>query len=428
MNTVSYLGDISLRSDIKALQRGERSLSSQIDALEARFETIEPTIRSYLPEVGRFDRLRRDAYELESRYHDAATLPPLYGALLGVKDIFHADGFPTRAGTQAPSELFAGDEADVVKRLKQAGALIVGKTVTTEFAYFEPGPTRNPHNIAHTPGGSSSGSAAAIAAGLAHVAIGTQTVGSVIRPAAYCGVVGFKPSFARVHTRGLVDFSPSADHVGFFSADVTDMLAIAAAVIDEWKPAPKHKSQPILAVPIGAYLDQSSALDPFEAQLNALEGSGYRIKRIPMFGDIAAIDARHQDMIAAELAQQHRDWFSQYERLYRPRTAALIRYGQSVAPERLQAVRDHRLELRARIQRFMDDEEIDLWICPSAPDVAPRGLGATGSPAMNMPWTHAGLPAASVPAGTGKWSLPLGLQLIARLGEDEALLDFCIGD
>ena len=114
-------------------------------------------------------------------------------------------------------------------------------------------------------------------------------------------------------------------------------------------------------------------------------------------------------MIAAELAQQHRDWFAQYERLYRPRTAALIRQGQSVAPERLQAVRDHRLELRARIQRVMDDEGIDLWICPSAPDVAPRGLGATGSPAMNMPWTHAGLPAASAPAGTGMWSLPLGI-------------------
>ena len=148
MNTVSYLGDISFRSDIKALQRGELALSAQIDTLEARFEAIEPSIRAYLPEVDRFDRLRRDAHELEARYPDAAARPPLYGALLGVKDIFHVDGFPTRAGTQVPSELFAGAEADVVRRLKQAGALIVGKTVTTEFAYFEPGPTRNPHNIA----------------------------------------------------------------------------------------------------------------------------------------------------------------------------------------------------------------------------------------------------------------------------------------
>ncbi len=426
MRADSYVHKVSLAADLTKLRRGERSLSSQIDALEARFEAIEPTIQSYLPELDRFGRLRRDAQALEARYYEATTKPPLYGALLGVKDIFHVDGFPTRAGTQAPSELFAGAEADIVRRLKQAGALIVGKTVTTEFAYFEPGPTRNPHNSEHTPGGSSSGSAAAIAAGLAHVAIGTQTVGSVIRPAAYCGVVGFKPSFARVDTAGLVDFSPAADHVGFFSADVADMQAIAAAVIDDWTSAPYHKSRPVLGVPIGVYLEQSSALDAFNAQVHALEEAGFPIKRIPMFDDIAAIDACHQDLIAAEFAQQHRDWFAQYERLYRPRTAALIRHGQSVAPERLHAVRDHRLELRARILRVMDAEGIDLWVCPSAPDVAPRGLGATGKPAMNMPWTHAGLPAISLPAGTGGWNLPLGLQLIARFGGDEALLDFAL--
>ncbi len=424
MTADSHIHKVSLASDLLKLQRGELSLSSRIDALEARFEAIEPAIRSYLPEADRFGRLRRDAHELEARCQNAATLPPLYGALLGIKDIFHVDGFPTRAGTQLPSALFAGAEADVVTRLKQAGALIVGKTVTTEFAYFEPGPTRNPHNLAHSPGGSSSGSAAAIAAGLAHVTIGTQTVGSVIRPAAYCGAVGFKPSFARVDTTGLVDFSPAADHVGFFSADAADMLAIAAAVIDDWTGQPDHKPRPVLAAPIGPYLEQSTALAAFEAQLDALEGAGYPIKRIPMFDDIAVIDARHQDLIAAELAQQHREWFSQHERLYRPRTAALIRRGQSVAPKRLQALRDHRFELRARIRRKMDDEEIDLWICPSAPDVAPRGLGATGSPAMNLPWTHAGLPAVSLPAGTGMWNLPLGLQLLGRFGEDEALLAF----
>ena len=426
MTADSYIHKVSLASDLSKLRRGQMSLSFHIDDLETRFEAIEPSIRAYLPELDRFDRLRRDAHELVAHYHDADTRPPLYGALLGVKDIFHVDGFPTRAGTQVPSELFAGDEADVVTRLKQAGALIVGKTVTTEFAYFEPGPTRNPHNLEHSPGGSSSGSAAAIAAGLAHVAIGTQTVGSVIRPAAYCGVVGFKPSFARVDTTGLVDFSPAADHVGFFSADVIDMFAISAAAIENWSSDSNQESRPVLAVPLGAYLEQSSALDAFEAQLNALEGAGFRVKRIPMFDDIAAIDARHQDLIAAELAQQHREWFSQYERLYRPRTAAFLRWGQSVTPQRLQAARQHRLELRARILRVMDYEGIDLWICPSAPDVAPRGIDATGSPAMNMPWTHAGMPAVSLPAGHGMQSLPLGLQLIGRFNADEALLHFAL--
>lgn len=423
----SYTREVSLTADVPKLRRGELSLSALIDELETRFQAIEPAIQAYLPEENRFHRLRRDAHALEARYPDSGARPPLYGALLGVKDIFHVDGFPTRAGTQMPSDLFSGAEADIVTRLKGAGALIVGKTVTTEFAYFEPGSTRNPHNPAHTPGGSSSGSAAAIAAGLAHISSGTQTVGSVIRPAAYCGVVGFKPSFGRVNTAGLVDFSPSVDHIGFFSADVADMQMVAAAVIDNWTGDPSQRARPILAAPSGPYLEQATALDEFEAQLDVLEQARYRIKRIPMFDDIAAIDACHQDLIAAELAQQHRLWFAQYERRYRPRTAALIRQGQSVAPQRLRAVRENRFELRKRIQRVMEDEGIDLWICPAAPDVAPRGIEATGSPAMNMPWTHAGLPALSLPAGRGMLSLPLGLQLVARFGEDESLLTFAKG-
>ena len=151
---------------------------------------------------------------------------------VGVKDIFHAAGFETRAGSQLPPELLTGPEADAVGRLRAAGCLILGKTVTTEFAYYEPEPTRNPHNLAHTPGGSSSGSAAAVAAGLAPLALGTQTIGSVIRPAAFCGIVGFKPSYGRISPEGLIFFSPSLDHVGLFTQDVAGM-SLAAAVLCE---------------------------------------------------------------------------------------------------------------------------------------------------------------------------------------------------
>ena len=420
----TYVYSHSLTTHVRALRGGELSLSTLVDQLEARFDAAEPTIQAYLPEAQRFARLRRDAEALAARYPDPAAGPPLYGALLGVKDIFHVDGFSTYAGTQVPPEAFAGAEADIVTRFKRAGALIVGKTETTEFAYFEPGPTRNPHNPDHTPGGSSSGSAAAIAAGLAHVTIGTQTVGSVIRPAAYCGIVGFKPTFARVNTAGLVDFSPSADHVGFFTPDVADMHAVASAVIEGWKRDMGASARPTLALPAGAYLEQSTALDVLEAQVYTLEQTGYRVKRIPMFEDIVTIEGCHQDMIAAELAHQHRGSFEQFAHLYRPRTAALIRHGQAVTNQRLRAVREHRIELRERIQGVMDDEGIDLWICPAAPDVAPRGLDATGRPAMNMPWTHAGMPAITVPAGRGMLGLPLGLQLVGRFDEDECLLAF----
>ena len=411
----------SLVEHIKTVRDDSTSLSDMLDAFQERFESIEPEIHSFVPEANRFDRLRKDAQNLEQLYLDPESRPPLYGALIGVKDIFHVDGFETRAGTQVPSDLFAGSQAAVVSKLRQAGALIAGKTVTTEFAYFEPGPTRNPHNLDHTPGGSSSGSAAAIASGLVHLALGTQTVGSVIRPAAYCGIVGYKPSFDHIDTAGLVYFSRSADHVGLFTQDVAGLQIVAPIVVNDWQNK-KPQQRPILAVPDDAYLQQSTALTEFESHIKQLEDANYTITRIPMFADIQAIDALHNDMTATELAIEHREWFQQYHDLYRPRTAQLIRKGQGITSERLDEARQSRLKVRERLHNAMAENNIDLWISPSASDVAPEGIASTGSPVMNLPWTHSGLPAVTVPAGSGDKGLPLGLQLCARFGNDEALL------
>ena len=416
-----HIQQVSLIKDSDAMRRG-LAPGDLVDRLASRFDTIEKDIAAFLPEDRRFERLRRDAEALSNHYPQLATRPPLFGALLGVKDIFHCDGFETRAGTAVPSELFAGSEAAVVTRLKRAGALVVGKTVTTEFAYFEPGPTRNPHNLGHTPGGSSSGSAAAVAAGLLHCAIGTQTVGSVIRPAAYCGIVGYKPSFGRVATAGLVSFSHSADHVGFFTQDAADMRLLAAVSMEDWDSTADDTGQPVLGVPDGAYLQQSTALDAFEAQMSRLSDAGYPIKRIKALDDFAEVDAYHQAMIAAELAIQHEDWFEEHRSQYRPRTAELIRFGRTVSTDYLQEAREHRLRFREQLHGAMSEHGIDLWICPAAPDVAIAGIGATGDPKMNMPWTHAGLPAITIPAGKGEFDLPLGLQLVGKFGTDEALL------
>ena len=424
MTTNPQLEKMSLVADAAALRKGDLSLFALIDHLQKRFEAIEPAIQALLPEPNRFDRLRRDAELLDAKFPEPETRPPLFGAVLGIKDIFHADGFSTQAGTQVPADCFGGDEGPVIKRLRENGVLVLGKTVTTEFAYFEPGPTRNPHNLAHTPGGSSSGSAAAIAGGFAHISTGTQTVGSIIRPAAYCGIVGYKPSFDRIDTAGLVTFSPSADHVGFFTADLADMLAVASASVDDWDDRAINDDRPVFGVPEGAYLHGSTALDVFEAQLYVLERAGYCIKRLSLLGDIDAINARHQDLIAAELALEHQTIFAQHSGLYRARTADLIRYGQTISAERLREARQHRLAFRRRIHEVMDAEAIDLWVCPSAPDVAPRGIDATGDPKMNLPWTHAGLPAISLPAGRGTLGLPIGLQLVGRFGTDERLLSW----
>ena len=206
----------SLAELLRALRSGGAALTDYLDELAEVFDRREPEVHAFLPEPGRFGRLRRQAKELEDRFPEPEERPPLFGLPVAVKDIFHADGFPTRAGSRVPPDLLAGPEAVAVTRLKEAGALILGKAVTTEFAYFGPGPTRNPHDPECTPGGSSSGSAAAVAAEMSPLALGTQTIGSISRPASYCGVVGFKPSYDRVSRAGVVPLSPALDHVGFF--------------------------------------------------------------------------------------------------------------------------------------------------------------------------------------------------------------------
>jgi Asp-tRNA(Asn)/Glu-tRNA(Gln) amidotransferase A subunit family amidase len=195
--------------------------------------------------------------ELAARHPDRARRPPLFGVALGVKDAFHVDGLPTRAGSRLPPEVLQGPEGPCVAALRQAGALVVGKTVTTEFTYFAPGPTRNPRNPKHTPGGSSSGSAAAVAAGLVPLALGTQTIGSITRPAAFCGVVGFKASYGRISRDGVIPLAPSLDQVGFFTAGVDGAARVAPLLVREWRHA-HPEGRPVLGVPEGPYLESAS--------------------------------------------------------------------------------------------------------------------------------------------------------------------------
>ena len=172
---------------IESLRADELALPDYLEQVQAWFDEREPSVLAFVAEHNRFERLQKEAEELLSRFPDPENRPPLFGMLVGVKDNFHVDGFITQAGTRLPIAEIQGSEAKSITDLKNAGALILGKTVTTEFAFFEPGPTRNPYHPEHTPGGSSSGSAAAVGAGLCPLALGTQTIGSVIRPAAYCG-------------------------------------------------------------------------------------------------------------------------------------------------------------------------------------------------------------------------------------------------
>jgi Asp-tRNA(Asn)/Glu-tRNA(Gln) amidotransferase A subunit family amidase len=420
------LYDAPLAATAAALRAGDLDPVAYVDELCDRAEAIDGAILSLLPEPGRRERLRAEAAALRERWPDAAGRPPLYGVPVGVKDIFRVDGFLTRCGSALPPELFAGPEAESVAILRRAGALVLGKTVTTEFAASEPGATANPRNLRHTPGGSSSGSAAAVAAGLCPLALGSQTVGSVIRPAAFCGVVGYKPSYGRIPIGGVIPYSPSVDHVGLFAQDVAGARLAASVLCDDWRAdaARAGERTPVIALPASPYVPQATAdgLAALERQLAALEGAGYTVKRVPAFAEIAAITARHSRLAVAEMAQVHRDWFAGFAALYRPRTVGNIREGQTVGAEELAAALAGRLALRAELATTLREAGADLWIAPPARGVAPEGLSATGDPIVNAPWTHAGVPAITVPAGHNAQGLPFGAQLIAPHGADEALL------
>ncbi|WP_251343232.1 amidase [Haloplanus halophilus] len=407
---------------VSALRAGERSPTALIDDCVARIDAAEEEVQALVPESGRRTRLRREADALATRYDDPATRPPLFGVPVGVKDIFHVDGFPTLAGSSVPPTAITGRESTAMRRLLDAGALHFGKTHTTEFAYFEPAPTRNPNALGHTPGGSSSGSAAAVAAGMCPLALGTQTVGSVIRPAAFCGIVGYKPSYDRIPREGLVSFSETADHVGTFTADVAGAARAASVLCDGWDPV-RPDERPVLGVVEGPYLDQATPAGRagLEAGADALADAGYEVRRVSMLDDIETVNDRHDALTAAELALSHAERYAEHGDQFADTTADLIEVGRGVGVDELVDARAAAREFRTRIEDRMREAGVDVLLSPAAPGPAPEGIDDTGDPIMNLPWTHGGVPALTVPCGR-VGDLPLGLQAVAPFGADESLL------
>lgn len=400
----------------------EGDIHDFLDRLAARIEQREPSLYALMPEQGRFERLHREARTLRAAHPEPRLRPSWLGVPIGVKDIFHVDGFPTSGGSRLPPEELKGPQAAVVTRLRGLGALVLGKTVSTEFAFFAPGPTRNPHNPEHTPGGSSSGSAAAVAGGYCPLALGTQTIGSILRPAAYCGVVGFKPTYGRISAEGVIPLAPSVDHIGYFTVDVESANLAAMGLMDGYTPASPSR-RPVLGIPEGPFLGRA-----FEEGLAHFRDAGkrlshsYEVRSIPAMADFADIETRHRRLVAAEAAQVHVDWFQRFENLYAPQTVDLIRRGQAVSEAQLQSDRDGCVRLREELERLMDEHGIDLWLSPPAQGSAPKGLAATGDPVMNLPWTHAGLPTLGIPAGRNADGLTMGLQLTGRWYQDAELM------
>lgn len=420
-----YATPFPLAASTAELINDEESLLRHIHTICDRIDRADPQVRAFIPEHYRRERLIEEAVDLIGHYPETATRPPLFGALVGVKDIFRVDGFHTRAGSELPKELFDGEEAAVVTRLRKAGALVAGKTVTTEFAYFQPGPTRNPHNLNHTPGGSSSGSAAGVAAGFFPLALGTQTIGSTIRPAAFCGIIGFKPSYDRISTEGLLYFSKSLDHVGLFTQDIQGMALAASVLCDGWDSAVAQPDRsPVLAVPEGDYLRKAwpEGLDSFWENLSKLEKAGAQIIPTPFLEEFDDLDEQHRRMMAAEAWQVHQQWYVDYAHLYSQHMQDIFYTGRRVEATELEEARNARFALRQTISETLDGAGADLWVAPPALGPAPEGIHATGNPAMNLPWTNAGVPSLNLPVERTRSALPMGMQLIGRFGEDEKLL------
>lgn len=345
---------------------------------------------------------------------------PLSGWSLGVKDIIDVQGMPTRCNVDFLPDTPARRHAGVVELLLSLGAFVLSKTVTTSLAFLDPGVTRNPWNPAHTPGGSSSGSAAAVACGMVRLGLGSQTMASVNRPASYCGVTGFKPTYGRLPVTGVFPFSPSVDTVGFFTRGVADMQRAAAALLGEPAAGTPGRLRIGLAPDLHTEPAEDIMLRALSEAGDRLAAGGCQVSTIALPKECAAAYRHHVDLIAAEGARGQAELMARYGDRYPPKLRALLLEGEGVTPEDLDRIQEHRRSLTVSLSGLL--EGVDLVLSPSAKGAADRGLAITGDPRFSLIWTYTGCPTVTLPAALSPEGLPLGLQLSARPMADAALL------
>lgn len=360
---------------------------------------------------------------------------PLFGVPVGIKDIIDTEDYPTESGSPIHKGRYALADASVVRRLRAAGAVIMGKTVTTEFATFVPGPTRNPHNLEHTPGGSSSGSAAAVAAGMVPVAIGSQTNGSVTRPASYCGVYGFKPSMGLIPRTGVLEQSPSLDQIGVFARSIDDIALVTEVIVgDDGHDAATRGQPPMRLADVAnaepplppkfcfvktPWWDQvePEAQEAYEAFVAHLEGC---VQHAAVPDVVAQALEWHRAINEPELAFcLQREWRHHRSQLS-PALQDRVERGMAVPVMDYMLAKDRMSHVAGAFDEYFLD--FDAILCPAALGTAPKGLASTGDPIMSTVWSFAGLPTLSLPLMNLSNGLPLGVQMVGRRKGDARLL------
>ncbi|MBI3456074.1 MAG: amidase [Candidatus Rokubacteria bacterium] len=429
------LHTLSITAAAERIRTGRLTATALAQAHLSRIEAVDPAMQAWVA-VDRAGALEA-AVQLDAEAAAGRLRGPLHGIPVGLKDIFHVRGLKTTAGARGFADVIPAEDATSVARLRAAGAVILGKLHTTEFAFLDPAPTRNPWHRERTPGGSSSGSAAAVAARMVPAALGSQTVGSTLRPAAFCGVVGLKPTYGRVSRRGIVVASWSLDHVGIFARSVAD-AALLLSVLAGHDPADPG-SATVPPPELGPLVAEESARPPrlglvgepflaraepemrghLETVARALADKGATVEPVALPALVPAVLSAVQLVVRAEAAAYHADLFRAHAAEYGPKIRAAIEAGMCIPAAlylRAQRIRRQaRRELRPLLEGF------DALLMPPAAGPAPD-RATTGDPSFNALWSGIGAPSLALPTGLAAGGLPLGVQLIGASFAEARLL------
>ncbi len=414
----------SIASLHELYKRGQATCESVVEACLARIEALDPWLKAWVlvDRPGALAHARR----LDADRRRGVAMGVLHGVPIGIKDIIDVAHLPTACGSRLWKDQIAESDAEIVARLRAAGAIILGKTVTTPYAWIDPPPTHNPWHPEHTPGGSSSGSAVAVAAGMCLAAIGSQTGGSIIRPATFCGACGFKPTFDAVSRSGVFPLAPDLDHVGPIARNIDDLARLYLVIADHHRGherAAATPSTPRLGRLRGLFDDRLAPLASIahEHTLAQIAAAGAAIAEFdsPYITHPAILDW-HRQLMAREAALVHAERRLALPSDYPPRITELILEGAAIADTQLDSIRSRRGDITQRLLEALDDAELDALVVPATTGPAPD-LSTTGDPAFNSPFSFLGFPAVSFPTALVD-HLPVGVQLVGRPGHDVNLL------